>query len=98
MIDYQDSFITVPAFAPPGPTSIYTNQQLPAPVSDYTFLAPASMQPPRNVKPAPAPEPSAAPPAEPPVPTGRLITVGAYLGHEAGRRHESEETTEAVQS
>jgi hypothetical protein len=33
VIDYQDSFITVPAFAPPGPISIYTNQQLPAPVA-----------------------------------------------------------------
>lgn len=38
------------------------------------------------------------PPSEPPVPTGHLLTVGAYLGYESGRRGQSEETPEAVRS
>jgi hypothetical protein len=97
-LGYQDSFITVPALAPPGPTSLYTNKPLPAPVSEYTFRAPAGMQPqPRNVKPLPPPEAPAAPPPKSPTPAGRLVSVGAYLGHEAGRRYESE-SVEAVQS
>src|SRR5271157_1049339 len=92
VIDYAESFIVVPALAPQGPISIYSNQRLPAPMDSYTFRAPASMQPaPRTVKPVPAPEPPAAPPPEPPVPAGHLITVGAYLGHESRPRYEDEQ-------
>jgi len=99
VIDFTQSYTQVPALAPPGEISSYTGKPLPPDLNRATFRAPASMQPkPRPTKTAPTVvvEPPAAPLPEAPTPaSGRLITVGAYLGDEA-RPHRKDD--EAVQS
>jgi len=98
VIDFAQSFTQVPALAPQGEISSYTGKPLPPDLNRATFRAPVSMQPkPRAAKTAPpVVEPPAAPLPETPAPaSGRLISVGAYLGDEA-RPHRK--TDEEVQS
>jgi len=98
VIDFTQSYTQVPALAPTGEISSYTGKPLPPDLNRATFRAPASMQPkPRAAKTAPpVVEPPAAPLPEAPTPaSGRLITVGAYLGDES-RPHRKDD--EEVQS
>ena len=81
-----------------GEISSYTGKPLPPDLNRATFRAPVSMQPkPRAAKTAPPVVDSpAAPLLEAPAPeSGRLITVGAYLGAES-RPHRKDD--EEVQS
>jgi len=98
VIDFVQSYTQVPAFAPRGEIGTYSGKPLPPDLNRATFRAPASMQPKlRAAKPAPSvAEPTAAPvPAAPAPASGRLISVGAYLGDEA---RPLRKTDEAVQS
>jgi hypothetical protein len=97
VIDFTQSYTQVPALAPTGEISSYTGRPLPPDLNRATFRAPASMQPkPRAAKiVAPVVESPAAPISKAPPASGRLITVGAYLGDEA-RPHRKDD--EAVQS
>ena len=83
VIDFTQSYTQVPALAPTGEISSYTGRPLPPDLNRATFRAPVSMQPkPRAAKTAPVVEPPAAPLPEAPPASGRLISVGAYLGDE----------------